>query len=141
MKTTGGNSCGLLVCMDSSMDLSNSNPFEVFNHPAFGFVRVVLKDGEPWFVGKDVAEVLGYQNQNRDIVRHIDEDDRIMLEAQYQNGIKLGQRGGWIINESGLYSLMLRSKLPQAREFKRWVTLTLKTKLWVNKTVTHLLLM
>lgn len=100
----------------------NSNPFEVFNHPAFGFVRVVVKNGEPWFVGKDVAELLGYQNQNRDIVRHVDEEDRFMEEAQYQNGIELGQRGGWLINESGLYSLMLRSKLPIAKPFRRWVT-------------------
>ena len=76
-----------------------------------------------------MAEVLGYENQNRDIVEHIDEEDRIMYnsETQYRNGIefdykKLGQRGGWLINESGLYNLILSSKLPNAKKFKRWVT-------------------
>lgn len=97
---------------------------KTFNNPEFGEVRTLTIDGEPWFVGKDVAEKLGYANQNRDIVRHVDEEDRIMTDAetQYQNGIELGQRGGWIINESGLYSLVLSSKLPRAKAFKRWIT-------------------
>ena len=97
---------------------------KTFNNPEFGEVRTLTIDGEPWFVGKDVAEKLGYANQNRDIVRHVDEEDRIMTDAetQYQNGIELGQRGGWIINESGLYSLILSSKLPNAKAFKRWIT-------------------
>lgn len=97
---------------------------EVFTSSQFGTVRTMDINGEPWFVGKDVAEKLGYANQNRDIVRHVDEEDRIMTDAetQYQNGIELGQRGGWIINESGLYSLVLSSKLPQAKAFKRWIT-------------------
>lgn len=100
------------------------NNIQVFNNPAFGSVRMVVKNNEPWFVGKDIAEILGYVNQNRDIVHHIDEEDRFMVDGktQYQNGIELGQRGGWIINESGLYSLILSSKLPQAKAFKRWVT-------------------
>lgn len=82
-------------------------------------IRTINRDGEPWFVGKDVAERLGYENQNRDIVRHVDEDDRFMVDGktQYQNGIEIGQRGGWIINESGLYSLVLSSKLPTANTF------------------------
>lgn len=97
---------------------------KTFNNPEFGEVRTLTIDGEPWFVGKDVAEKLGYANQNRDIVRHVDEEDRIMTgaETQYQNGIELGQRGGWLINESGLYSLILSSKLPNAKAFKRWIT-------------------
>lgn len=114
---------------------------QIFNNPEFGQVRVVKYNGEPWFVGKDVAEVLGYENKNRDIVRHVEEEDRRMVEnsTQYQNGIELGhvdtedkhndkmasslgQRGGWIINESGVYSLILSSKLPKAKQFKRWVT-------------------
>lgn len=96
-----------------------SNPFEVFNHPAFGFVRVVVKDGEPWFVGKDVAEVLGYAASRNAIARHIDMEDK--QDAPFQCDLG-GTQVMTIINESGLYSLILRSKLPQARQFKRWVT-------------------
>ena len=95
----------------------------------FGKIRTTTINNEPWFVGKDVAQVLGYENQNRDIQRHVEEEDRVLLDekTQYQNGIEfdykaLGQRGGWLINESGLYSLILSSKLPGAKKFKRWVT-------------------
>lgn len=101
---------------------------QVFNHEKFGEVRALELNGEPWLVGKDVAERLGYQNKNRDIVDHVDEEDRIMVnKTQYENGIELdykelGQRGGWIINESGLYSLVLSSRLPEAKKFRRWVT-------------------
>jgi len=100
------------------------NKLQIFNNPEFGSIRTTEVNGEPYFVGKDVTEILGYQNGNRDIIRHVDEEDRIMLdsETQYQNGIELGQRGGWLINESGLYSLILSSKLPNAKRFKRWVT-------------------
>ena len=80
-------------------------------------VRTLTIDDEPWFVGKDVADILGYQNGSRDINRHVDEEDR----QNYQNGT-FGNRGVTVINESGLYSLILSSKLPQAKEFKRWVT-------------------
>lgn len=92
------------------------------------FIRVLTIDNEPWFVGKDVAEKLGYTRLSKSIVDHVAEDDRIMLDkTQSQNGTefdyrKLGQRGGWIINESGLYSLILSSKLPTAKKFKRWIT-------------------
>jgi gp15 len=80
-------------------------------------VRTLTIDDEPWFVGKDIADILGYQNGSRDINRHVDEEDR----QNYQNGT-FGNRGVTVINESGLYSLILSSKLSQAREFKRWVT-------------------
>ena len=80
-------------------------------------VRALTIDDEPWFVGKDIADILGYQNGSRDINRHVDEEDR----QNYQNGT-FGNRGVTVINESGLYSLILSSKLPQAKEFKRWVT-------------------
>lgn len=80
-------------------------------------VRTLTIDDEPWFVGKDVADILGYQNGSRDINRHVDDEDR----QNYQNGT-FGNRGVTVINESGLYSLILSSKLPQAKEFKRWVT-------------------
>lgn len=81
-------------------------------------VRSLLLNNEPWFVGKDVADVLGYQNGSRDINRHVDEEDR----QNYQNGTFDSPRGMIIINESGLYSLVLSSKLPSAKKFKRWVT-------------------
>ena len=102
--------------------------YKTFSNNEFGEIRVLEIENEPWFVGKDVAVVLGYENQNRDIVTHVDAEDRKMLDkTQYENGIEfnykeLGQRGGWIINESGLYSLILGSKLPNAKKFKRWVT-------------------
>lgn len=94
------------------------NHMQVFNHPDFGDVRTIEINGESWFVGKDVAEALGYQNSSRDINRHVDEEDRL----NYRNGSFETNRGMTIINESGLYSLILSSKLPQAKAFKRWVT-------------------
>ena len=94
------------------------NNIQVFNNPEFGDIRTVEIDGEPCFVGKDVADNLGYQNGRRDINRHVDEEDR----QNYQNGTFESNRGLTIINESGLYSLILSSKLPSARRFKHWVT-------------------
>lgn len=93
------------------------NDMRIFNYND-STVRTVFKDGEPWFVGKDVAGILGYQNGSRDINRHVDEDDKckIMLSDGKQNKATI------IINESGLYSLILSSKLPTAKQFKRWVT-------------------
>ena len=81
-------------------------------------------DGDPWFVGKDVAEVLGYERPTKAIVDRVDVEDRNMIDGKTQSqiGIELGQRGGWIINESGLYSLILSSKLDTAKDFKHWVT-------------------
>lgn len=103
------------------------NEVKTFKNEQFGEVRVIEQDGESWFVGKDVAAVLGYSNQNRDIVRHVDEDDRMKYpitgdELNTEMVSSLGQRGGWLINESGLYSLILSSKLPTAKQFKRRVT-------------------
>ena len=91
---------------------------QIFDSPEFGQIRIVEQGGEPWFIGKDVAEILGYQNGSRDVNRHVDEDDR----QNYQNGTFESNRGLTIINESGLYSLILSSKMPKAKEFKRWVT-------------------
>ncbi|EJE98225.1 phage repressor protein/antirepressor Ant [Liquorilactobacillus mali] len=81
-------------------------------------VRTVQISNEPYFVGKDVAEILGYQNGSRDINRHVDEEDR----QNYQNGTFESPRGLTVINESGLYSLILSSKMPNAKQFKHWVT-------------------
>ena len=76
------------------------------------------EDGEPWFIAKDVCDVLGYTNASKAISDHVDPEDKLNNESLSS----LGQRGGWIVNESGLYSLVLSSKLPTAKEFKRWVT-------------------
>lgn len=94
------------------------NELQIFENNEFGEVRTVEMNGEPWFVGKDVADTLGYQNGSRDINRHVDEEDRhkIMLFDGSQAKETL------IINESGLYSLILSSKMPNARKFKQWVT-------------------
>lgn len=94
------------------------NNIKVFENSEFGKVRTIILNDEPWFIGKDVTDILGYQNGSRDINRHVDEDDR----QNYQNGTFESNRGMAIINESGLYSLILSSKLPTAKKFKRWVT-------------------
>lgn len=89
-----------------------------FKHEEFGEIRTLNIDGEPWFVGIDVAKNLGYQNGSRDINRHVDEDDKI--KKMVFDGIQ--NKETIIINESGLFSLILSSKLPSARKFKHWVT-------------------
>lgn len=94
------------------------NELKVFENEEFGKVRVVEVNGEGWLVGKDVAEVLGYSNASKALKDHIDEEDKLNNESLSS----LGQRGGMLINESGLYSLVLKSKLPSAKKFKRWVT-------------------
>ena len=81
-------------------------------------VRSLRIDGEPWFVGKDVANVLGYQNGNRDVNRHVDEEDKAVTKCDTLGGAQEMT----IINESGLYSLVLSSKLPDAKKFKHWIT-------------------
>ena len=85
-------------------------------------VRTVLVDGEPWFVGKDVAEVLGYANTKDAIGAHVDDDDKRVIQRSESTTFEIPNRGLTVINESGLYSLILGSKLPDAKKFKRWVT-------------------
>lgn len=105
-------------------DKNEGKGLQIFNNPEFGEVRTTVIDGEPWFVGKDVAAALGYERESKAVVDHVDEDDRTMIDGKTQSrfGIELGQRGGWLINESGLFSLVLGSKLPSAKQFKHWVT-------------------
>ena len=100
------------------------NEITVFNNDEFGSIRTVTIKNEPWFVGKDVANVLGYERDTKAVTDHVDEDDRKNINGKTQSylGLELGQRGGWLINESGLYSLILSSKLPNAKKFKHWVT-------------------
>lgn len=100
------------------------NELQIFENAEFGQIRTVTIENEPWFVGKDVAEILGYERGTKAVVDHVDAEDRKMLDGEAQSyfGIELGQRGGWLINESGLYGLILSSKLPSAKRFKHWVT-------------------
>lgn len=91
---------------------------QIFENETFGNVRVLEKNGEPWFVAKDIAEILQYKEPHKAIVRHVDEEDR-MKRPILSNG---GVQESWLINESGLYSLILSSNLPNAKQFKRWVT-------------------
>lgn len=92
----------------------------VFTHPEFGELRTVEIDGVVWFVGKDVAEALGYSKSRNAIAAHVDEEDK--THAPIQGGCSTGVQDTIVINESGLYALILSSKLPSAKEFKHWVT-------------------
>lgn len=100
------------------------NNIKIFENNEFGKVRTVILNDEPWFAGKDVAAALGYERETKAVVDHVDDEDRKMVDGKTQScfGIELGQRGGWLINESGIYSLIISSKLPTAKKFKRWVT-------------------
>ncbi len=94
------------------------NDLMIFNNPEFGQIRSVEIKGEPWLVGKDVAQALGYSDTDQALRKHVDDEDK--LTRQFNGS---GQtRAMTIINESGLYSLILSSKLPSAKRFRRWVT-------------------
>lgn len=95
------------------------NELKIFENKAFGKVRVIERNNEPWFVGKDVAGILGYSDLNKAISMHVDEEDKKLND---KTSSSFGQRGATLINESRLYSLILSSKLPATKQFKRWVT-------------------
>ena len=95
------------------------NEIKIFDNPEFGKVRTMEINGEPYFVGKDVAEILGYTKARNAIASHVDSEDKKDAPIQGDLG---GTQEMTVINESGLYSLILSSKLPKAKEFKRWVT-------------------
>ncbi len=101
------------------------NEIQIFNNEEFGPVRTLLINSEPWFVGKDVAVALGYENSRKAIADHVDDEDKIMGSQNVTPSIadSLGrtQYPTWI-NESGLYSLIFGSRLESAKRFKRWVT-------------------
>lgn len=91
---------------------------EIYKNPQFGNIRVIEKDGEPWFVGVDVASKLGYGNYRDALKRHVEAEDKGVVKTDTPGG----KQELTIINESGLYSLILSSRLPSARVFKSWVT-------------------
>ena len=95
------------------------NELQVFHNDEFGSVRTLTINGEPYFVGKDVADILGYSNTRDALSRHVDDEDKNSVVIH--DGIP-GNPNQVVINESGLYSLILSSKLPAAKRFKRWVT-------------------
>lgn len=97
------------------------NDLQIFSNSEFGNIRTVTIDNEPWFVGKDIAEALGYgkgKSLNNAVATHVDDEDKGVTEMMTPGG----KQNLIIINESGLYSLILSSKLPNAKKFKRWVT-------------------
>lgn len=96
------------------------NKIKIFENEEFGKVRTVIKDGEPWIVGKDVAEILEYSNTRDAISRHVDSEDKTTVVIS--DGGSNYKSKTTIINESGFYSLVLSSKMPKAKEFRRWVT-------------------
>lgn len=97
---------------------SSTSQCEIFNHPEFGDLRCIEKDGEPWFVGKDVAVALGYAEPRSAVSKRVEVEDRGVAEMETPSGTQKMT----IINESGLYSLILSSKLESAKRFKHWVT-------------------
>lgn len=98
--------------------MENENKIQVFEKEEFGKVRTLMRDGEPWAVGKDVAEALGYKNPQEAVRMHVDPEDKGVSKTLTPRG----EQDVTLINESGLYSLILSSKLPKAKEFKRWIT-------------------
>ena len=95
------------------------NEMQIFNNPEFGEVRTIQIDGDPWFVGKDVAAALEYENTRDAISRHVDEEDKNTVA--FHDGIR-GNPNMTVINESGVYALIFGSKLERAKRFKHWVT-------------------
>lgn len=91
---------------------------QIFNSPEFGQIRTIERGGEPWFVGRDVAAALGYANARNAVPDHVDDEDKLRTQIEYAGQ----KREVTLINESGLYSLVLSSKLPNAKKFKRWIT-------------------
>lgn len=109
------------------------NELQIFENAEFGKVRTVSINNEPWFVGRDVAEILGYKNPNEAIQDHVDAEDKFLRSQHGSEMLKLfnsvkeiqeqlGRQDNWFINESGVYSLVFGSKLPSAKKFKHWVT-------------------
>lgn len=97
---------------------TTTSSLQTFSNSEFGDVRVIMQDGEPWFVGKDVAEILGYSNTRKALADHVDEEDKGVTKCDTLGGVQ----DLTVINESGLYSLILSSKMPNAKKFKSWVT-------------------
>lgn len=109
--------------MITPITTSTASQCEIFNHPEFGNLRCIEKDGEPWFVGKDAAAALGYADTAKAIRAHVDAEDKQIIKVDEMATLDVKSNFGMtIINESGLYSLIFGSKLEKAKRFKHWVT-------------------
>lgn len=102
--------------------MNDENNIQIFTSPEFGEVRTIIIDDEFWFVGKEVAKILGYKNTKDAISVHVDTEDKKIIQRSCFPTLKIPNRGLTVINESGLYSLILSSKLESAKRFKRWIT-------------------
>lgn len=98
------------------------NALQIFQHPDFGRIRTTTVDGEPWFVGKDIAEALGYSNPRKAMADHVDEEDKRQGDGVTIRDSIGREQAATFINESGVYALVFGSKLPGAKRFKHWVT-------------------
>lgn len=99
------------------------NELQIYENAEFGQIRTVCNNNEPWFVGFDIADALGYKNQSDAVINHVDKEDRrVFLKSEITTLASIPNRGLICINESGLYSLILGSKLESAKRFKHWVT-------------------
>lgn len=105
------------------------NDIQIFNNPEFGDLQAIIINNEMWFAGKYLCKVLGYARPENTVTERTDEDDRIYVDKKLvlEMGLSfdykvLGQRGGWVVNESGMYALIFGSKLESAKRFKHWVT-------------------
>ncbi len=96
----------------------NKNEIMLFEHDEFGKVRTLVIDGEPWFVAKDITDILKYSNSRKAVIDHVDDEDKGVTKC-YTLG---GMQDLTVINESGLYCLVLSSKMPEAKKFRRWVS-------------------
>lgn len=102
--------------------METENSVQVFENQEFGQLRTVVIDNVPWMIGKDVAVALGYKDTKSAIADHVDMEDKQIIQRWQNAPFEIPNRGLTVINESGVYSLILSSKLPKAKEFKRWVT-------------------
>lgn len=102
--------------------MESQKQIQIFNNAEFGEIRSMEIGGEPWFVGKDVATALGYSNTKDALAAHVESEDKSIIQRSQFPTLEIPNRGMTIINESGLYSLILGSKLDGAKRFKRWVT-------------------
>jgi prophage antirepressor-like protein len=95
---------------------------QIFNNNEFGQIRSLVLDDEVWFIGKDITMALGYSNDRKALQDNVDADDRRLIQKSPEVTLEIPNRGITAINESGLYSLILSSKLPSAKKFKKWIT-------------------
>lgn len=108
--------------METEIVKSQENEVQLFTNEEFGKIRTIILNGEPWFVGKDVAEALGYSNTKDALKKHVFSEDKSVFQRSQFATLEIPNRGMTFVNEAGLYSLIFGSKLEKAKKFKHWVT-------------------